>query len=73
MTKHRQEHPHSSSIQCCEYDEDTKEMHVTFASGGRHCFKEVPIEEYHALNKADSKGAHFHQKIRRVYKSHKVE
>lgn len=73
MTKHRQEHPHSTSISCCEYDEDTKEMHITFASGGKHYFKEVPIQEYHDLNNAKSKGSHFHQRIRRAYKSEKVD
>ena len=73
MAKHRQEHPHSSSLQCCEYDDETKEMHITFASGGKHCFKDVPKEVYDELNKAESKGSHFHRNVRRKYASHKVD
>lgn len=73
MAKHRKEHPHSSSISCCEYDDETKEMHITFASGERHCFKGVPKEEYDGLNAADSKGKHFHLHIRKRYESVKVD
>lgn len=73
MAKHKQDHPHSTSISCCEYDDETKEMHITFASGGKHCFKDVPKQEYDDLNKADSKGSHFHTRIRRRYESVKVD
>lgn len=73
MAKHRQDHPHSSSISCCEYDTETKEMHITFASGGKHKFHDVPIEEFHALNKSDSKGKHFHLNIRRKFQSTKMD
>lgn len=73
MTKHRHELPHSSSIQCCEYDEATKDMHITFATGGRHKFSSVDKETYDGLHKAKSPGSYFHQNIRRKYDSVKVE
>lgn len=73
MPKHSMDHPHSTSIQKCEYDDELKEMHITFATGSKHCFKDIPIQEYHDLNNAKSKGSHFHQRIRRAYKSEKVD
>lgn len=73
MTKHRHEFPHSSSIQCCEYDEATKDMHITFVSGGKHCFKGVDPDHFHAFKDHPSPGTLFHSTIRRVYKSEKVE
>lgn len=73
MTKHRHELPHSSSIQCCEYDEDSKEMHITFSSGGRHCFKEVDKETYDGLHSSKSPGSYFHTNIRRIFKSIKAD
>lgn len=73
MTKYKHEFPHSSSIQCCEYDEDTKDMHITFVSGGKHCFKNVKKEDFDGFKGHPSPGTHFHSEIRRAYKSDKVE
>ena len=73
MAKHSKDHPHSSSIQKCEYDDDANELTITFATGSKHCFKDCPKEEYDDLNAAESKGAHFHTRIRRRYKSEKVD
>lgn len=73
MTKYSMDHPHSTSIQRCEYDDETKDMHITFASGGKHRFKDVPKEVYDELNASDSKGKHFHQFVRRNYDSEKVD
>lgn len=73
MSKHSKDLPHSSSIQRCEYDEATKEMHITFATGGRHCFKDVPKEHYDGICGHQSPGTYFHQHIRRKYDSHKVD
>lgn len=71
--KHEKLHPNSTSISKCTYDDATKEMHITFASGGTHCFKDIPKKEYDDLNAAPSKGSHFHQRIRRNYLSVKVD
>jgi len=73
MTVHKKDLPHSTSIQKCTYDDETKDMHITFASGGTHCFKEVEKEDYDGLCNAKSPGSHFHTAIRRVYKSEKVD
>lgn len=73
MAKHKSDHPHSSSISCCEHDDETNEMHITFASGGKHCFKDVPHEVYQEMIKSDSLGSHFHKFIRRKYSSVKVD
>ena len=71
--KHKHDFPHSSSIQCCEYDDATKDMHITFVSGGRHKFAGVDPDHFHAFKDHPSPGTHFHTKIRRAYKSEKVE
>lgn len=70
---HKHEFPNSSSINSVEYDPATKDMHITFVSGGRHCFKEVEREDFDGFKKCDSVGVHFHQNIRKRYKSEKVE
>lgn len=73
MTKHKHEFPYSSSINCCEYDEATKDMHITFVSGGKHCFKNVEKEDFDGFKDHPSPGSYFHSKVRRAYKSEKVE
>lgn len=73
MTTHKKSLPQSTSISECEYDTETKDMHITFASGGKHCFKDVEKEVYDGLVAASSPGSHFHQHIRRNYKSEKVD
>lgn len=73
MTKHTTTHPHSSSISQCEYDDDAKEMNITFASGGRHKFSDVAKSDFDALTQSDSLGKHFHQHIRKKFKSEKVD
>lgn len=73
MTKHKHDLPHSSSISCCEHDDETNEMHITFASGGKHKFSDVSKEVYDGLRNAQSPGSHFHQFIRRKYTSEKVD
>ncbi len=73
MAKHRKEHPHSSSISCCEYDDETKDMHITFATGGKHRFKDVSKDVYDGLANAESPGRHFHLNIRRKFESEKVD
>ena len=73
MTKHTKDLPHSSSISCCEYDDETKDMHITFASGGKHCFKDVDKDDYDGLIGSDSPGRFFHTSVRRRYKSEKID
>lgn len=73
MAKHKSSHPNSSAISDIEYDDATKDMHITFSSGDRHCFKAVGKEDYDALTKAESLGRHFHMHVRRKFESEKVD
>lgn len=73
MAKHVHKFPTSTSIQEVEYDDATKDMHIVFCSGGKHCFKEVNKDDFDGFKTAQSVGSHFHTRIRRAYKSHKVE
>lgn len=73
MTTHKHEFPSSTSIQDVTYDDATKDMHITFCSGGKHCFKDVAREDFDGFKTAQSVGSHFHTRIRRAYKSEKVE
>lgn len=73
MTKHSKDLPHSSSIQKCEYDEATKDMHITFAAGGRHCFKDVDKEHYDGICAHESPGKYFHMHIRKKHQSVKAD
>lgn len=73
MAKHKHEFPLSSSISNVEYDDETKDMHIEFVSGGRHCFKNVMKDDFDGFATTDSPGKHFHINIRKVYKSEKVD
>jgi hypothetical protein len=73
MAKSEHHLPHSSSLSHCDYDDETKEMHITFASGGRHKFKNVDKEVYDGLTKAESPGKYFHMHIRKKHDSEKVD
>lgn len=73
MSTHSKDLPHSSSISRCEYDSETKEMHITFSSGGRHKFKNVEKDVYDGLIASSSPGQYFHTAVRRKYESEKVD
>lgn len=70
--KHKHEFPSSTSINSVEYDDETKDMHIEFCSGGRHCFKNVMKEDFDGFATTDSPGKHFHMAIRKAYKGEKV-
>lgn len=75
MTTHKTDLPHSSSISCVEYNDETKDMHITFASGGKHCFKDVDKEHYDNMTspQQQSVGKYFHLNIRKKHISEKVD
>ena len=73
MTTSKHEFPESISIKEVTYDSATKDMHIVFVSGGKHCFKGVDKDDFDGFKTADSVGKHFHQNVRRKYKSEKVE
>lgn len=61
----------SSMLSHCEHEGDC--LIITFAKGQKYKYYGVPVEEYHALTKAESAGTHFGMKIRGKYKHKKVE
>lgn len=73
MTKTTHNFPQSTSISEITYDEATKDMHITFCSGGKHCYKNVDADDFHGFKSAKSVGTYFHTKIRRAYPSEKVD
>ncbi len=73
MTTHTHNFPNSQAIASCEYDEATKDMHITFVSGGKHRFQNVDADDFHGFKTADSVGKHYHSCIRRKYTGEKVE
>ena len=62
----------SSNISAIGYDAAAKELHVQFSSGATYAYRGVPPTVYSKLAEAKSKGAHFAQHIRSVFKSAKV-
>ena len=63
----------SSMISGYEYDEETKEMHITFCKGGTYKYYDVPKEKFHALiADEDSMGKHFHANIKGKHNHEKV-
>lgn len=73
MTSHTHKPENSTSISEIHYDSETKDMHITFCSGGKHCFKDVERSDFDGFKTADSVGSHFHLHVRRKYSSEKVE
>lgn len=71
--KHKAEYPQSTSIEKSHFDDETNEMHITFVSGGTHCFKDCDKEVHDGLMAAQSPGTYFHANIRRKYSSSKVD
>lgn len=58
----------SSSIDAVGYHQDTRTLHVRFASGATYEYRNVDPEEHAALIEAKSIGAHFAANIRNQYK-----
>ena len=65
--------PHSSGIQEIDYDEAKKELYVTFATGGKHCFSACNKEVYDGFKEAKSAGGYFHTNVRRKYESRNMD
>jgi hypothetical protein len=70
---HKHDFPHSSSIQGCEYHPDKNELHITFASGGRHCFHDVDQETFEGFKAAESPGSFFHLNIKKSFKNSRLD
>lgn len=62
----------SSNIKEIKYSPITRELEITFHSGGTYRYKDVPAEAHEAFEKAESLGKHFHKHIRSAYPCEKV-
>lgn len=54
----------SSSVQRVGYDADSRELHVTFNTGARYTYHDVPPETHEALMMSGSKGSFLHENIK---------
>lgn len=54
----------SSSIEHCDFFDDTGTMEIRFTSGQVYHYPDCHRDHYEALKKAESPGRHFHQFIR---------
>ena len=61
----------SSMISTIDYDNDSKEMTVTFKNGNQYKYFDVPREEFEALRQSESIGSYFN-KIKSKKKKKKI-
>ncbi|UAK26230.1 KTSC domain-containing protein [Sphingomonas nostoxanthinifaciens] len=54
----------STAIRATAYDEDDRRLDVTFVTGRRYAYRDVPPEIFEELEKAPSKGRYFNEAIR---------
>ena len=57
----------SKVIRAYEYDAANRELVVTFVTGRRYAYGDVPSEVFAWLNNARSKGVYFNRFIRDAY------
>jgi KTSC domain len=57
----------STVIRGCAYDLDHRELRITFTSGRRYIYSDVPPEKFSAFTHAASRGSFFNREIRDVY------
>lgn len=57
----------SSVIRRIEYDENARDLDVTFVSGKRYIYHDVPLEIYVEFLDASSKGEFFNEHIKDRY------
>lgn len=63
----------SSSVEHCDYHDNTGTMEIKFTSGAVYHYPDCPKSEFEALKKAASAGSHFHSNVRHKYKGVKVK
>ena len=59
--------PGSSSIKIIAYDDYTNTGYVTFISGGKYAYLNMPEKKFDEFVKADSKGKFFFREIKTNY------
>lgn len=63
----------SSNIRSVDYNDDARELTVSFKTGATYVYAEVPRSVYDALVSADSIGGYFASRVRGKYESIKLE
>ncbi len=63
----------STAIKTIVYDATAARMLVTFVTGRKYIFEDVPPEAHAAFQQAPSKGQFFNAQIRNRYKYHEVK
>jgi hypothetical protein len=59
----------SQVIRHFSYDPDARQLRVTFVSGRRYCYDEVPADVAREMGLAFSKGQFFNRRIRDVFRA----
>jgi len=62
----------SSVIRNYAYDPDTRELRITFVSGRRYVYFDVPPEKFSAFTHAPSRGSFFNREIRDIFAFHEL-
>ena len=57
----------STTIRSLSYDPAKRELRVTFATGRRYVYAEVPANVFEAFDNVPSRGAFFNDEIRDCY------
>jgi len=63
----------SSAIQAFEYDPERRELLVTFTTGRRYIYADVPEHVAIGLERASSLGRYFNWRIRDQYEFREIE
>ena len=57
----------SSAVRRVDYDEESRELYVTFTDGDKYAYLNVPLAVYGELLDAPSLGAYVNQRIKPYY------
>lgn len=63
----------SSAIHKITYDTSSSTLRIIFVSGNIYEYKNVPIEVYHSMKRASSKGTFFNQHIKGQYSFERIQ
>ncbi len=59
--------PNSSTIYRLKYDDDRRELTVTFVNGAQYLYTDVPLDVFEEMIKAESIGSFFAKNIKAKY------
>jgi hypothetical protein len=61
----------SSNLQSCGYDENLRELKITFKNGATYAYSDVDPEVFEDLQRAPSAGQYFNEEIKDSYPTRK--